>query len=315
MAFIRTVLGDIAPSELGLTYHHEHLLAHPPAAIVAADPDLLLDSAEAMVDEIGRFQALGGRAICDATAIDYGRDIRGVADIAARTGVHVIATTGFNKGLFFSEEIVRAPLDALEQRVYDDVAVGIDGTSWRAGQVKFGSSYGYMSPVEEKCARAVCRAQKRLGAPLFTHTEAGTMALEQLALLREEGVSLEKVCIGHLDRNPDLWLCRQVARTGAYVSLDQWSKVKYYPDSVRVELLLALIEAGYERQVLLSGDLARRSYLRAYEGGPGFAYIVSTVVPRLQDEMREAGWLPSRIEAVIETLLVENPARYFTLDG
>ena len=38
----------------------------------------------------------------DATAVDYGRDVKAVADIARATGVNIIGTAGFNKSFLWS---------------------------------------------------------------------------------------------------------------------------------------------------------------------------------------------------------------------
>ncbi len=101
MARVQTVLGDITPETLGPTYHHEHVLSSPPARVAEKDPDLVLDSVDAIVAEIDEFKTLGGNTICDASAIDYGRNIEGLVEVARRVDVHIIATAGFNKGLFF----------------------------------------------------------------------------------------------------------------------------------------------------------------------------------------------------------------------
>lgn len=312
MPTVRTVLGDVAPEALGPAYHHEHILSSPPARIAERDPDLVLDSVDAIVSEIEAFRRLGGNAICDASAIDYGRNVEGVAEVARRTGIHIIVTAGFNKGLYFEPWVDEAPLAELHQRLVREVEEGIDGTGHRAGQLKFGTGYGRMTATEEKVARAVCRAQRDTQAPLFTHTESGTLALEQLELMHEEGVDTSRVCIGHLDRNPDLWMIRQVARSGAFISIDQVSKVKYYTDQVRIDLIVELVRLGLQRRILVSGDLARRSYLRAYGGGPGFSYILGRFMPRLRDEMAERGFSAASIDRVVEDLTVDNPRRFFT---
>ncbi|MCL5676855.1 MAG: phosphotriesterase-related protein, partial [Firmicutes bacterium] len=189
MPRVQTVLGDIAPELLGVTYHHEHIVSAPPKRITDKDPDLILDSVDLIVQEIGYFKALGGQTICDATAIDYGRNIEGVVEAARRSGINIIATTGFNKGLYFEPWVDKASIEELTDMVVRDIREGIDGTRHRAGQLKFGTSYGLIQPVEEKAARAACRAQRQTGAPLFTHTEAGTMGLEQLEIIRAEGVN------------------------------------------------------------------------------------------------------------------------------
>lgn len=58
-----------------------------------------------------------------------------------------------------------------------------------------------------------------------------------LAILEEEGVDMELVAVGHSDRNADPYYHLKLAEKGAYVQFDGCGKVKYYPDSTRVELV------------------------------------------------------------------------------
>src|SRR3546814_3851803 len=60
-----------------------------------------------------------------------------------------------------------------------------------------------ITPHEEKCLRAVARAHRRTGLAISTHTTHGTMGLEQLDILAEEGADLDRVVIGHMDIQPD----------------------------------------------------------------------------------------------------------------
>jgi phosphotriesterase-related protein len=178
--------------------------------------------------------------------------------------------------------------------------------------LKFGTSYGLMKPDEVKTARAVCRVQRETGAPLFTHTEFGTLGLQQIELLKEEKVDLHRVCIGHQDRNPDLWNIRKIASQGCFVGIDQISKVKYYTDQVRIDLIIGLVEKGLQEHIMIGGDLARRSYLKAYGGGPGYEYIVGPFMARLREEMAERSIPAGRIDRVVDDLLINNPRRFFT---
>ena len=312
MPRIQTVLGDIKPTDTGLIYHHEHIISSPPAWIADNDPDLVLDSEEKIVEELGHFKAIGGGTVCDASAIDYGRDVKRVIRVAKKSGMNIISTSGFNKGLYFPEWINKAPAEELEEQLVREVTEGIDGTSARAGQLKFGTSYNHITPEEEKAARAACRAQRRTQAPLFTHTQVGTMGLQQLEIMKDENVNLERACIGHLDRNPDRWYVRKIAGNGAYVSIDQISKAKYYTDEVRVGLIIDLIRAGYQRKILLSADLARKSYLEAYGGGPGFANVAGPFRQRLREQLSEEGFPAHRVEQILEDLFRNNAARFFT---
>ena len=312
MPRVVTILGDISPKEMGITYSHEHLISAPPERISRADPDLILDDVDAIVQEIALFRKLGGRTICDASAIDYGRNIRQIVKVAQASGINVIATAGFNKALYFDDWVTKASLEKLQERIFGEITTGIEGTGHRAGMLKFGTSYGLMKPDEVKAARAVCRVQRETGAPLFTHTEFGTLGLEQIALLKEEKVDLHRVCIGHQDRNPDLWNIRKIASHGCFVGIDQISKVKYYTDQVRIDLIIGLVEKGLQEHIMIGGDLARRSYLTSYGGGPGYGYIIGPFMARLREEMAERSLSADRIDRVVEDLLVNNPRRFFT---
>ena len=174
-----------------------------------------------------------------------------------------------------------------------------------AGLVKASSTLDEISPVAEKVFRAAAAAHLRTGAPVSTHTEAGTMALEQVRLLESLGVDPRRVVIGHMDRKLDLSHHLEVASTGVFLGYDQISKVQYYLDRERAEAIAHLVDAGHGSQILLGGDLARRSYWPAWghAEGPGFAYILKGFVPRL----REIGVS----DAAVDDLLTNNPARAF----
>jgi 5-phospho-D-xylono-1,4-lactonase len=314
MGIVRTLLGDVEAGALGITYFHEHMISQPPRHFAGWERDLILDDVDAAVRELESFAAVGGTCIVDATTIDYGRDTAATAEVARRSTVHVVGTSGYNKAAYFTPDIESATLEQLEERLAAEVDVGLDGTPCRAGILKLGTSYYHMTPSEERAARAVCRTQLRSGLPLYTHTEAGTFALDQLDLITAEGVDPGRVCIGHLDRNPDPWYIRQVAARGCYVGLDQVSKVRYATDNARIELIIGLIEHGFGGQILVSGDMARRSYLSAWGGGPGLRYIAATYVPRLVTQLHDAGLSPSKAERVGHDLLVENPLAYLAIE-
>src|SRR5687767_5198898 len=99
MPFVRTLAGDIEPAGLGVTYCHDHIFCTPPMWREKGDEDLLLDDFDASLAEVAAFKAAGGQAIYDATAVDYGRDAAAVKRISDATGVHIIATAGFNKSI------------------------------------------------------------------------------------------------------------------------------------------------------------------------------------------------------------------------
>ena len=90
-----------------------------------------------------------------------------------------------------------------------------------------------------------------------------------------------------------------------YLGFDQISKEKYYPDAVRIEMIQRLAAEGYGDRILLSGDLARKSYWPSFGFGygPGLTYILWRFIPWLI----EAG--ASR--ELVDNLLIHNAVRLF----
>lgn len=327
MSFIRTFHGDIEPSKLGFTYSHEHIVCRPPYWVEQGAGDLLLDSEEKSKLDVLDFKNLGGQAIVDATAIDYGRDVTAVKQIAEETGVTIIGTAGFNKSFLwdapipdqikqvvgdystFNEWIDTKSINELADFVIQEIEEGLQGTDVRGGQVKFGTGYNRITPLEEKTLRAVARAYHETKAPMHSHTEAGTMGLEQVELLKSEGVNLEHISFGHMDRNPDPFYHQKMAETGAFLCFDGISKIKYAPESTRVYCILELVKKGFEDQILVSGDTARKSYYKHYDYGLGLENIIGKWVPRFVEEANAFGFDG---EHLINKFFIENPARCFT---
>lgn len=318
--FIRTINGDISPTELGFTYSHEHLVCEPPYWKERGMGDLLLDDPNKSKLDVQDYLKAGGKSIIDATCVDYGRDITAVKKITEETGLQLVATAGFNKGFLwnaripgedrsFEEWIEKSTMEDLINFITGDITKGIKDTGIRCGQIKFGTGYNSISPLEIKTIRAACRAHHVTKAPIHSHTESGTMALEQIAILIEEEIPLEFVNFGHMDRNPDPWLHRKIAETGAFLSFDGIGKVKYAPESTRIHCILELVKAGHQKQILISGDTARKSYYKHYQHGPGLEYIITKWIPRFIEEANQMGFCG---EELIEDFFIHNPAKCFS---
>jgi predicted metal-dependent phosphotriesterase family hydrolase len=303
--FVRTVAGDVAPAELGITYTHEHLFTRP-AERLADGGDLVLDDENLAAAELALFRQAGGRSMVDVTTREFGRGARALRRIARRSGVHVVAVTGH-----VTEEYWRDVVDigsmtpaALMTEMLTDLTAGMDGSTVRAGVIKAGSSRDGATAAERTVLRAAAMAQQRTGAPITTHTTAGTAALEQADILLASGARADHVCIGHLDRNLDWESHLELAQTGVYLGYDCMSKDWYQPDSRRVEFIRRLVAEGFGDRICVSGDLARRSSLVSWGGGPGYPHILWRIVPWL----RRAGLTQDQID----TILVANPARFLT---
>lgn len=319
MSFIRTLSGDIDPKDLGRTYAHDHLFCIPPLWKEKGQTDFLIDDLEASIKDVELFVQAGGQAVYDATAIDYGRDPVALKAISDRTGIKIIATAGFNKavmwpghmkdGQTFQSFIDGKSRAELAAHIASEVTTGLDGTELKGGVVKFGTGYNTISDAEDKAMRAALDAHKETGAPIHSHTELGTLILEQLAIVKAEGVDPTRLTIAHVDRNPDPWVHRKAAETGVFMCFDGISRIKYHPESVLIDCILKLVARGHEKQIMIGGDIARRTMYRNYgEGGLGLGYILESWVPRFIEEAGEAGFDGAKL---IHTFMVENPQRAF----
>jgi phosphotriesterase-related protein len=302
---VRTVLGDVAPETLGLTLCHEHLVTAPAPRLRDGD-DLLLDDPAKAVAELGVFRQAGGGALIELTVAEFGRDVRALREISARSGVQVVATTG-HVSVNYWDGVIDVPALSVEQLVEEmtaDLTVGIDGSEVRAGIIKAGSSRDEVTDAEERVLTAAGITQRRTGSPITTHTTAGTMAPDQARILLAAGADPRRVCLGHLDRRllyPEL---RALAREGFLLGFDCISKDWYEPDAKRVETVARLVDDGLVEHVVLSGDLARRSSWVSWGGGPGYSYIPWRFVPWLRRQ--------GLGEQAIRQITVGNPARLLT---
>lgn len=304
---VQTVLGPVDPAALGPTDAHQHLFLRSPALPGDAFTDL-----EPAVTEAEAVRAAGCRTIAELTPVGCGRAPRKLRQVAERTGLQIIAATGFHRDAHYPDGhwVHTEPEDVLTEVVLADLTRGMDERDWqgptprqgesRAGVVKLGGSYQRLSPPERRRLAAGGQAAAATGAPVVVHLEQGTMAHQVLDLLEGHGVPAGRVGLAHLDHNPDPALHAELAGRGAYVMYDGAGKIKYHPDSLLIELVERMAAAGHADRVLLGGDIGRRGNLRAHGGGPGMDHTFTVLVPRLRRTL--GGELADQVT-------VANPAR------
>lgn len=302
---VRTVLGDLAPADLGRTNYHEHLFHASP--LLPGDD---LDDPELSRRETELLRDSGFDAIVDLTPIGLGRNPHGVVEIARATGVHVVAATGVHRHQHYpsdhpvhdwdEEAMLECFVTELVSGFRPDPFGRGDLLDARAGVIKVGVGYWQITAFEERVLAAAGEAHRRTGAPVVCHTELGTATWEAAELLERHGMSRDKLVLAHVDRNPDPGLHTELADSGVYLGYDGAARAKYWPDSVLVDCLVSVAERGGRDRLLLGGDVARRSSFAAYGGMPGMAYLGDRFVPRV----REAGG-----DELVDAVLVTNPAR------
>ena len=313
MSFARTVLGDVAPTELGVTYAHEHIVIDG-GRPVELSPDFLLADVERLAAELAEASAAGLRTAVDAMPSDCGRNPAKLAGLSRRTGVRLIAATGLHHERFYgpSHWSLRASEDELADLFVADVTDGIDErdyggpivrrTAVRAGVVKVAGSDGGPSPRDLPIFRAAAATHGRTGVPVHTHCEGGTGALEQVRALVDAGVPAEHMSLSHVDKVVDRGYHRELLSTGAFAVYDQafrWGD----SDNGTLRLLEWAVADGHGGQVMLGMDAARQGYYHAFGGRPGLPYLL-----REFSSAMEACGLDA---AIRHHLFVDNPARAF----
>jgi phosphotriesterase-related protein len=296
---VMTVLGPIPPDALGTCQPHEHILSNPTEAF-GVDNAYRLDRLDLASQELESYFTSGGRSMVDASTMDYGRDLAGLVTIARQVPVNIVAVTGRHKHQFASHMPHALDIDALKAEIESDL-----DAATKPGVIKFGSSLNEITDVERIAGLAAASVAVTRGYPVTTHTEAGTMAHEQLDLVESAGLSPKRVMVGHLDRKLDFDYLASIARRGAWLSFDQVGKARFGEDQPRAEMIVRLAEAGYADQLLISQDLARTDDFVAYGGGPGWIHLIERFTLELMEQGAEA--------MLVRQLLIENPAEALTI--
>jgi phosphotriesterase-related protein len=313
-SIVRTLTGDVPPSALGRTLIHEHLvldwgemLGRP--KVLDFDYDALVDRIVSKLDVVA---AVGIGAMTECTPFGCGRYFDLYRDIARRSPVKIIASTGFFHETWSPIHPYAALMDSdmMADLFVREITEGMGGTLTRAGLIKCATGEGRITPKEEQVLRAAARARRRTGCPIITHTTNG-LGQEQLDIFESEGVAPEEVIISHVgfEANP-LESSERLLRRGANVSFDRIGFAAFLPDEHWIELVGNAVGKGYARQIMLSHDAAVLAHGLPSASGEktwdDYTYISRVFLPRLQ---REAHVTDEQVHAMLE----ENPQRVLAI--
>ena len=168
--------------------------------------------------------------------------------------------------------------------------------------IKVAGSEGGPSPRDRRVFEAAAATHRRTGAPILTHCEGGTGALEQVRLLADFGVSPEHVALSHVDKVVDRGYHRELLASGAFAEYDgsfRWGDEA----NGTLQLIAWMTEDGFGHRIVLGMDAARQSYYHVYGGQPGLTWLLDGFT-----RMLGANGID---EAARERMFVTNPARVF----
>lgn len=296
---VRTVLGDIVPKDLGVTYAHEHLIIE--SRLVQENwPHIYLPSVTEAVAEATVCAEAGVGAMLDAMPTDSGRNLEKLAAVSRAVGIHVIASTGMHSSKYYEGiDWAADPTEELALRFIPEVLDGVGGI--KAGVMKVALSAEAATEHEGSLFLAAGMVHIATGAPILTHCEDGRGALAQIEMLRDAGVAPARVLLSHTDKVLDRGYHREILQTGASVEYDQALRQHLVGSTETASLIADMWGLGFGSQILLGTDGARRSLWATLGGGPGLSWLADG----FDDVLRDHGLG----ELELEAMLISNPAR------
>ncbi len=322
MADVETVRGPVPLDALGTTLMHEHVFVLS-EEIRENYPDSWDEEARVndAIEKLQQMKAVGVDTIVDPTVIGLGRYIPRIVRVNAGVDINIIVATGIytyndlphffhfrGPGTLFGGE------DPMIAMFVHDIREGIAGTAVKAAFLKCAIDRQGLTRGVERAMRAVGAAAKETGVPVTVHTNVHNRSgLLVQKVLREEGVDLTKVVIGHSGDSTDLDYLTALLDAGSYLGMDRFGIDTLLPFEQRVATVAELCRRGHARQLVLSHDASCYidwfpvEKIEAAMPNWNFTHIHDDVLPAL----RERGVTDDDIR----TMLVENPKRYFAKAG
>jgi phosphotriesterase-related protein len=321
---VQTVTGPIDLDQLGRTFMHEHLFIAFPGA--EFDPTAKFDRTGFVAEAVQRLKQLrtehGVRTFVDPCPIELGRDAALMREIAEKSEMNVVCTTGFYFEDMGLPVYWRArTVEEIAELYIGEITRGIGTTGIRAGAIKVATGAPAITALEHKFLEAACIAQKATGVPIITHTQDGQAGPEQQQAFAKGGVAAHRCLIGHCCGNADPAYHQRVVDGGSYIGFDRIGLLRFQPDEIRADNLVRLVEGGHQAQVIMSqdrhcgwlGKFARQigpeeqaridALTEQGKWPPPYTYLFTDFVPMLKSR----GLSDRQIDSVLE----DNPRRFF----
>lgn len=252
---IRTVTGDINKPKFDAVLMHEHISCSSPSLLRGLgswwlNQKKLKDVACETLTYMKQKYSLG--LFVDGTPIDLGRNAALLREISEKTGVKIVASTGFY--YLHSIETVNNEAEEIAKWLIYECENGIAGTDIKPGILKCATGPLGITSDNRKKLTALGIVQKETRLPLFVHCEHdGDIAYEQIKLLKESGASLSKTIIGHAAIRADADYLESIMELGCYVSIDQCFCYDRKIDEI-ADSIVKLCNKGYVDKILISND-------------------------------------------------------------
>ncbi|HBN0736514.1 TPA: phosphotriesterase [Escherichia coli] len=340
--YLQTVTGPVAREDMGLTLPHEHLFNDLSSVVDAPcypfsqrlvdkkvtaeiqwalkhDPYCCADNMdrkpiEDVIFEINNFISLGGRTIIDATGSEsIGRDAQALREVALKTGLNIVASSGPYLEKFESQRIHKT-VDELATTIDKELNQGIGDTDIRAGMIgEIGVSPTF-TEAEHNSLRAASLAQiNNPHVAMNIHMPGWLRRGDEVLdiVLGEMGVSPNKVSLAHSDPSgKDVAYQRKMLDKGVWLEFDMIGLDIPFPKEgiapgvqETADAVAHLIELGYADQLVLSHDVFLKQ-MWAKNGGNGWGFVPDVFLAYLAERGVD--------KTILKKLCIDNPGRLLT---
>lgn len=190
---IMTVNGLIPSRKIGLTLVHEHVIVDFIGAAYTGKSRYNIDEVvKVAFPFLEAIKVMGVQTFIDCTPAYVGRDVNLLKRLADSTGMNLLTTTGYYGAVNEKYVPIQAFNESAQQlanRWVDEWTNGIEGTNIRPGLIKTSTDKGPLTPVQRKLIEAAAITHLKTGLTIGIHTGDGAAAMEQLEILKAQGVS------------------------------------------------------------------------------------------------------------------------------
>jgi phosphotriesterase-related protein len=145
---VHSVTGAFDPQAVQKTMIHEHLVFN--LSGVRQDNDSILEDSPEMDREMESIIASGCNTVVEVSNIGMGRNPQGLAALARKHNLLIVASTGFYKEQFYPSFVFERSAEELAEMMVREILVGMDDTNIKAGLIaEIGSSFKEITAAEE----------------------------------------------------------------------------------------------------------------------------------------------------------------------
>ena len=328
---IETVLGPVAPEDLGVVSTNEHVLTDSRHLLrptregaslegrirpeilgdlrwswMSLADNLTLDHEADAVAELAAAADAGLGTIVEATSWGMGPSHSRLADVSRASGVRIVAAYGTYIDKTLPDEWLSLTEDEVERAFTAALTDAIPGTGFRAGLLGLMGTSAEVTTAELRSLRAAARAAAAAGAAVSIRLDgAARRGPEVASILTDQGLPASRILFCNMDKVLDDAYVRDVSDSGAVVEFAFGSehhfadRARDATDTERLAFLTRFLDDRPDAAVTLSCSVWTKGQLSRH-GGMGYGHVVKRIAPAL----RRLGVSDDRLHA----MLVRSPA-------